>query len=54
MGPFIAGGDYNLTLQNVDFRVDTNTCTVPWRKPYARESTLTPSQVLRIWPQLAL
>ncbi len=27
MGPDIAGGDYNLTY--VDFRVDTNTCTVP-------------------------
>ncbi len=56
MGPF-AGVDYNLTLCRLQSRVDSNTCTWYHGATHARvnlnpmpESTLSPSQGLRIWP----
>ncbi len=53
--------ELNITSPYVDYRVDTSTCTmgIGNGQPYARvdlnpmpvESTLSPSQKLRIWPK---
>ncbi len=44
-----AGVDYSITSPYVDSRVDSNTCTTV--NPLFPDSTLSPSQGLRIWPR---
>jgi hypothetical protein len=48
MGPY-AGADYRITSPYVQSRVDSNIFTID--NPML-ESTLSPSQKLRIWPQV--